>query len=160
MPLSLWPIALALSLAAFPALAQIFVGRVVSVQDGDTLTVLADGKQLRIRLAEVDAPELRQTYGSRARESLSELCLDKPAQVTIVQQDRRGAVGRVLCDNVDASAEQVHRGMAWVYQRQAHSNSPLYLLEDQAQRSREGLWAEAVPVPPWAFRANRRNYRR
>src|SRR4051794_27924497 len=42
-------------------------GRVVGITDGDTLTVLMDRKQIKVRLAEIDTPESRQPYGSRAR---------------------------------------------------------------------------------------------
>jgi endonuclease YncB( thermonuclease family) len=152
-------LALGLWLVASAVLAEPFPAQVISVHDGDTLTVVAQGKPLRVRLADVDAPELRQSYGLRSKQSLADLCLDKQAHVSVVSHDRSGAaLGRVVCDGVDASAEQVQRGMAWVYQRRASSASPLYFLEDQAQRAREGLWADRAPSPPWAYRANRRNY--
>jgi endonuclease YncB( thermonuclease family) len=153
-------LALALCLMASPAMGQTFSGRVVSVFDGDTLIVLAENKRLTVHLAEIDAPELRQASGARARESLAELCLDKTAQVRVVARDRHGnTLGRVHCDGVDANAEQVHRGMAWVYRRDARYPSPLHFLEDQAQRTRAGLWAEPSPAEPWRWRANRANWR-
>ncbi|MDB5821392.1 MAG: uncharacterized protein JWR21_96 [Herminiimonas sp.] len=41
-------------------------GRVVGVHDGDTITVLDVGKtQYKIRLAGIDAPELKQAFGSK-----------------------------------------------------------------------------------------------
>jgi endonuclease YncB( thermonuclease family) len=53
---------------------------------------------------------------------------------------------------VDANAEQVRLGMAWVYVRYAPKNSPLYELESAARAQRVGLWAEPTPVPPWEWR--------
>lgn len=48
------------------ARAEGLVGRVVGVSDGDTLTVLTEGKrQVRVRLAEVDAPGNARPYDSR-----------------------------------------------------------------------------------------------
>ena len=39
-------------------------GRVVGVHDGDTLTVLTAGNvQIKVRLVEIDAPELKQPFG-------------------------------------------------------------------------------------------------
>jgi micrococcal nuclease len=148
---------LALLFIAGPAMAQTLYGTVASVHDGDTVTVETGAGRFRLHIAEIDAPELRQSYGKQARQSLVDLCLDKPAQITPAGRDSRGSVGRLVCDGVDAGAGQVQRGMAWVYQRQARSDSPLHFLEDEAQRHRAGLWAEAAPAPPWNFRANRRN---
>src|ERR1035437_7705073 len=49
-------------------------GRVVSVADGDTLTILAaDNVQHKIRLAGVDAPEKRQPFGQCSRQHLEYL---------------------------------------------------------------------------------------
>lgn len=151
---------LALWIVASPAVAESLSGVVVSVHDGDTLTVLTGQQQLKVHLAEVDAPELRQSFGAQAKQSLADICFGKTALVSVLGHDPRGGtVGRVHCDGVNAGAEQVQRGMAWVYQRYASSSSPLYLLQDQAQRSREGLWADRVPAAPWAYRANKRNPR-
>ena len=51
--------------------AETITGRVVSVGDGDTITVLdADKVQHKIRLAGIDAPEKKQAFGNRSKESL------------------------------------------------------------------------------------------
>jgi micrococcal nuclease len=64
------------SLAAGFALALLstayggeLAGKVVRVHDGDTLTVLIDHRQIRVRLVEIDAPELGQAFGRRSRDS-------------------------------------------------------------------------------------------
>ena len=148
---------LACTLLALPALARAFYGVVVSVHDGDTLTVMAEDRTLQVRIAEIDAPDLRQAFGERARDSLAQMCLGKQAEVSLVGPQRSAAAARVLCEGVDAGAQQVERGLAWVSRRRGATASPLFLLEDQAQRSREGLWVDKAPAPPWAYRANRRN---
>ena len=92
------------------------IGHVVGVHDGDTITVLVDKQQIKVRLAEIDAPELRQPFGNRSKQSLSELCFQQSAKVELVAKDRYGrSVGRVKCGEVDAGAHQVALGMAWVY---------------------------------------------
>ena len=51
--------------------AETIVGRVVGIADGDTITVLdADKVQHKIRLAGIDAPEEKQAFGNRSKESL------------------------------------------------------------------------------------------
>lgn len=132
-------------------------GRVVAVADGDTLTLLVDRQQVRVRLADIDAPERRQAFGTRSRQSLHDLCHGKAAQVQDNGQDRYGrTIGQVTCGGIDANAEQVRRGMAWVYDRYARPDSPLYALQDQARSTRAGLWVDAQPVPPWDWRRAKR----
>jgi endonuclease YncB( thermonuclease family) len=113
----------ALAFVAHGAIAGEIVGRVVAIADGDTLTVLdARKRQHKIRLDGIDAPERRQAFGKRSRQSLAELCSGKAAIVQDQGKDRyRRTIGRVTCAGVDANAEQVRRGMAWVYKRYVHA---------------------------------------
>ena len=61
-------------LLASSATAAELHGRVVSIADGDTFTLLTPGKdQVKIRVAEIDAPESGQPYGNKAKQALSEL---------------------------------------------------------------------------------------
>lgn len=125
----------------------------MSVHDGDTLTVLVEKQQIKVRLAEIDAPELQQPFGNRSKQSLAELCFQVTAKVEQIARDRYGrSVGKVECAGVDAGAHQVATGMAWVYDRYSKSSSPLYRLQDGAKAARRGLWAESEPVPPWEWR--------
>ena len=81
-----------------PALAERIAGRVVGVADGDTLTMLTgERRQVRVRLAGIDAPERRQPYGTRARQALSALAFGRSAQVEVENMTdtgvRSGACG-------------------------------------------------------------------
>ena len=136
-----------------PVAAALIVGLVVAIADGDTLTVLnEDFQQVKIRLAEIDAPEKKQPFGSRSRQSLGELCHEKRAEVRIVDVDRyKRIVGRVSCAGVDANATQVRRGMAWVYDHYVKDKT-LYRLQDEARGAGRGLWADSAPIPPWNWR--------
>jgi len=144
---------LALLAAALPAGADLPV-RVVAVHDGDTLTVLADGRRrLRVRLTDIDAPELGQAFGMRAKASLSDLCFGKAAALEVRGRDRYGrTLARIKCGGRDANAEQVRLGYAWVYTRYAAADSPLYALQHDAVAARRGLWSTREPLPPWEWR--------
>lgn len=131
--------------------ARVIVGRVVGVHDGDTITVLDAGKrQHKIRLAQIDAPERRQAFGERSRQSLADLVFGK--EVEVVAIDRYGReVGKVQIAGLDANLEQVRRGMAWVYRK--YANDPAYFsAEIKARKAKRGLWAQPDPTPPWQFR--------
>jgi endonuclease YncB( thermonuclease family) len=146
-------VAIALSAGASAALAAEIRGKVVRVDDGDTLTVLAERREVRIRLESIDAPELGQPFGKPARKSLATLCAGKQARVTNVARDASAAAtGRVYCGRTDAGAHQVKTGMAWVYVRYADPNSPLYRLEYEARLKRLGLWSDVHATAPWDWR--------
>jgi endonuclease YncB( thermonuclease family) len=138
-----------------PAGAGELAGRVVKVDGGDTLAILDAGKQQRvIRLADVDAPEMAQRFGTRSRESLAGLCAGKTAQVEDRGLDAEGrTLGWVLCAGINANGEQVRRGMAWVDPHTAAPTSALYTLEGDARLARRGLWRDRRPVAPWVWRA-------
>jgi endonuclease YncB( thermonuclease family) len=96
-----------------PAWAEELHGRVMGIADGDTLTLLVNREQVRVRLAEIDTPELHQPWGSRARQSLSAIAFQQTATVVVQDIDRYGrTVGRVYVGALDVNAELVRRGDA------------------------------------------------
>ena len=153
MRLRRWMVGLVLSVLAIPGAADPLMGRVVGVTDGDTLTVLATGnRQVKIRLAGIDAPEHDQPFGQRSRQSLSKLAFGPTATVAVQKTDEYGrTVGTVTVGGVNVEAEQVRRGLAWVY-RHYTDDARLRALEAEAKAARRGLWADAQPMPPWEWR--------
>jgi len=151
---SLTTLYLALLLAISPAQADVG-GRVVSVHDGDTLTVLVEKRQVKVRLTDIDAPELKQPFGTRSRQSLAEMCFGKDASLDVRGRDRyKRTLAIVTCAGTDANAEQVRRGYAWTYTRFARADSPLIAIENEARSAHRGLWADPVAVAPWDWRRN------
>ena len=144
---------------SLPAWALEVAGRLVGLSDGDTITILtAERRQVRVRLGEIDTPESRQPYGNRARQALSELVFGKDVRVVVQDTDRYGrTVGRVFAGQVDANAEMVRQGAAWVY-RQYSRDPALLQLEAEAKAARRGLWElpEAEQTPPWEWRTAER----
>lgn len=148
------------------ALAQEFNARIIAVLDGDTVLVRRGGGTVKIRLAEVDAPEVAhagvgtpdpqkaQPYGEDSRRSLSAMVLGKQVDVVTLAVDQYGRlVAKLSMDGLDVNAEQVRRGMAWaaVGWRQS-GNHPLLALQAEARQARRGLWGQAQPVPPEIWR--------
>lgn len=134
---------------------------VVAIADGDTLTARCGApgayRQVHVRIAAIDAPERRQAYGQRSRQSLAQLCFRQTAAITPVDEDRYGrTVAQVTCQGRDVSAAQVRAGMAWAYTsyagRYPRLASEVETLERQARASRQGLWAQPRPQPPWQYR--------
>lgn len=136
--------------------------RVVGVTDGDTITVLTEQqRQIRVRLAEIDAPERRQPYGDRARQMLAGLVFERRVRLMVTSTDRNGRlIARVFVGSRDINAEMVRRGGAWVYGRYS-SDAELLRQEAAARTARRGLWALHEPerLPPWEWRESRRHSR-
>lgn len=133
-------------------LTTAFIAMVIGISDGDTLTVLREHEQIKIRLAEIDAPEKAQPFGTKSKQALSALCFGKQAEIIPQTKDRYGrTVARVKCDGHDASEQQVRDGMAWVFDRYVTDRS-LYQLQEEARSSARGLWADKYPIPPWDWR--------
>ena len=123
-------------------------GKVVKVVDGDTLTILVDNQQHKIRLSDIDTPERKQPFGTRAKQALSDLAFGKQARIVEVTMDRYGRiVGRVYVDGTDVNRELVAQGFAWVY-RKYSNDAELLELETQAREKRLGLWVDPNPIPP------------
>lgn len=129
------------------------VWRVVGVHDGDTVTCLDEtNTQQKVRLAEIDAPELGQDYGKVARESLAELVFGKTVTVQEEGKDRYGRwIAHMQVDGVDVNRRMVAGGNAWHYADYSRDQA-LETLQEQAQSQRLGLWAQPAPVAPWDFR--------
>ncbi|ECC1750574.1 thermonuclease family protein [Salmonella enterica subsp. diarizonae] len=132
-------------------------GKVIRVLDGDTIDVLQDKKPVRIRLANIDAPEKKQAYGRWSLNQLKSLIAAQPVTVTYTQTDRYGRIiGRVFTTNgIEASHFMVKSGAAWVYERY-NTDKALPALQREAQTQRRGLWTNQNPVPPWEWR-NKQN---
>ena len=152
---TLWLVAL-LALWVGVGHAEELSGKVVAVADGDTLTVLVDHHQVRVRLTEIDAPEKKQPFGTRSRQSLADMAFGKVVRVVTHGKDRYGrTLGRIYVGQQDINAEQVRRGMAWVYDRYV-SDRAIYQIQEEARAARRGLWRDQASLPPWEWRAAKR----
>jgi micrococcal nuclease len=154
--LSMVPGIVCLLLLVVPVLghAEQFTGKVVGISDGVTLSVLRDGKAVKVRLYGVDAPEQAQAFGTKARQLTGELVFQRDVTVVVHTTDRYGRlVGEVLLpDGRSLSHELVRGGLAWWYRQYASHDTTLAQLEAEARTAKRGLWADAHPVPPWEWR--------
>ncbi|MDQ8022207.1 MAG: thermonuclease family protein [Moraxellaceae bacterium] len=149
-------LAVATSFATGLVYAEPAVCKAVAIADGDTLTALCPGNvRVKVRLAEIDAPEKGQPFGQRSKESLSSICFGKQASVVEEDRDRWGrTIARVHCAGVDANAEQIRAGMAWAFTKYLTDPS-IAKLEQRAREQRAGLWVDPRPISPWRVAARR-----
>ncbi len=126
--------------------------QVLRVVDGDSINVRIDQTKYRIRLAEIDAPEIAQPWGEESKTALKDKVEGKQLALEIIDIDRYcRLVARVFLDGRQINREMVVEGHAWVYVEYLRDNS---LLEPEAaaREERVGLWASGDPIPPWKWR--------
>ena len=133
-------------------------GKVVAVEDGDSITILDKKKhQHKIELAGIDAPEDGQAFALKAQAFLSEQVMGQMVVVEGQRYDRNGRlIGKLLISGRDMNLEMLISGFAWHYKEYAAEQSDrdrqLYeSAEFYARKSKFNLWSDAAPVAPWQF---------
>lgn len=152
-----------LSVAQASGSSYKLTGKVVRVSDGDTVNLLVENKQERIRLASIDAPETAhgssqpgQPFGEASRKNLANYVAGKTLTVVCFEKDR---YERHICDipvdGTTANRLQVEQGMAWANQQAKGKylrDQSLPELEKNARQKKLGLWSEPGAVAPWEWR--------
>ncbi|MBN1184980.1 MAG: thermonuclease family protein [Bacteroidales bacterium] len=135
---------------------DIFNAKVIGITDGDTIVVLTENfQQVKIRLEGIDCPEMKQDFGTKAKQATSELCYDKRVIIHKSGTDRYGrTLAYVYIGDKCINKELLKLGMAWHFKRY-NSDKELALLETQAREQKVGLWAQQDPIAPWDFRVKK-----
>lgn len=141
-------------LAAASNVRAVVIGRVVHIADGDTLTVLVDQTEHKIRLHGIDCPEKKQPFGQKAKQFTLEHAAGKTVTVDVSDRDRYGRlVGEVILPGgASLNHALVEAGLGWWYRQYAPDDEHLRLKEAQAREAQKGLWSEPNPIPPWDWR--------
>lgn len=129
--------------------------KLVRVIDGDTFSLAAQGQVVRVRLADVDAPEHDQPHGDVATARAAELLAAGPVAVMAVAVDRYGrTVARVRAAGDDLAWRLVREGLVWPDCHQCGLDDRLYfaVYGSLARWSGTGLWVDAAPVKPATWR--------
>lgn len=130
------------------------------VLDGDTV-ILRGGKE-RVRLANIDAPEMSHGYGrpgqpfsAQAAKWMEKRIEGKEVTMRCPDQDR---YGRRVCDlflnEEHVNKELVRAGLAWANtaNRRYLRDKSVLDAQHEAQEKRRGLWAQGNATPPWRWR--------
>ncbi len=148
-------------ITSIPSLAfpQILTGKVISVADGDTITVLDNRhRQTRIRLYGIDTPEKGQAFGRKAKQFTAGLVAGKIVKVKIYDVDKYGrSVGVVFVHGRNVNEEIIRAGYGWQYRKYCRVSfcSKWLTIEQMARNVGLGLWRDKHPVPPWEWRKGR-----
>lgn len=144
---------LALVSLSLIACGQEIMGKIVGVHDGDSITLLtAEKQQIKVRLEGIDAPELRQAFGTASKQALSDLVFDKTVRLQVTGKDRyQRTLGDVFVGQTWINLAMVERGFAWHFVKY-NKDARLRTAETKARDACLGLWRNPAPVAPWDWR--------
>lgn len=125
---------------------------VTKVIDGDTVEIASGQK---VRLYNIDAPELSQDYGPEAAAELINLVEGRRVNLIGHGYDKYNrALGELLIGTVNINAVMVSRGAAWDSSHlNGRSDPRLHVKQRSAKSQSLGLWRSGFAEPPWEFRA-------
>ena len=131
-------------------------GKVVSISDGDTFTILTEEKiQIKIRLYGIDCPEKGQEFGQVCKEYLSKLIFNKLVEVENKGYDRfKRTLGVVFVNQINVNEKMLEEGMAWHFKKYDRSLR-WSLIEEKAKSEKRGLWSNPNFIAPWEYRKNK-----
>lgn len=142
----------------------ILSAKVIGIKDGDTVEVIdKQNNTVTLRLAEVDCPEKKQPFGTKAKQFTSDLVYLKTIKYIVTNKDRYGRyIAKIYFKNKYLSAEIIKKGMGWQYKKYSTSKE-LAKFEQQARSKKIGLWIDPNPIYPSEWRKakksrNRKSY--
>jgi len=142
-------------LLALSTTGYAWTGNVVGISDGDTIKVLHNNKQVKIRLHGIDTPEKAQAFGKKAKQFTAKMVAGKKVAVQETDKDKYGRTVAVITVNgKNLNKSLVASGFAWVYRKyckQSYCNAWLRL-EANARNKKLGLWHDPHAMAPWDWR--------
>jgi len=125
--------------------------KVDSVYDGDTVHVMLNGEDEKIRILGIEAPEMREgkksSYkGEDSKKYMQNLVEGKEVQLVRDSTTKnRGSFGRLLryiyINDVDMGQKMIEEGYAKVYRYSVFAKKQEYLnIEKQVQELEKGIW--------------------
>ncbi|MDH4119888.1 MAG: lamin tail domain-containing protein [Acidimicrobiia bacterium] len=116
---------------------------VVRADDGDSLRVLLEGTEERVRLLGINAPEKDECLGDESRQNLDAMVSGDV--VLGLEPDSRDQFGRLLAhvfvDDLYVNEAQVSDGLAIVLSDANTAQDRLVAAQERAERSATGLWS-------------------
>lgn len=134
-----------------------------SIYDGDTFRVQCDGREQKIRLCGIDAPEVKQPLGIESRDYLRSLIVQAKGQVIVIEMDRdryNRTVAEVLLESPSGEQsvqeEMLKAGMAYHYKQYSgncHNRDVFDIAEGIGKSQQRGVWRfPNGGERPWDYR--------
>lgn len=158
--------------SVMPTHAEYLSGTVIGVTDGDTLTLAqdTDRQHIKIRLADIDAPETYkyedeytsvragQPFGEESKHALTQVIKNRYVYATCYESDHwERKICTVFLEGNNINHWMIAQGWAWANRANSRyvRDPAVFQLEHRACLAQRGLWhQEQHPLEPWIFRKN------
>lgn len=136
------------------SVSHAWMGKATGNVDGDSIKVIKNGEQVKIRLYGIDCPEKRQAFGKKAKEKTGSLVAGKFVEVEKVSNYYGVEVAIVNVGGQNLNELLVKEGYAWVYDKFCKKQFCVEWreFEESARQQRLGIWQAPHIVPPWEWR--------
>ena len=136
-----------------------FRAKVIWIVDGDTLKIrkLDTEEVIRIRLADIDAPEDDQPHGVSSSVALHRMCFGKIVDIAARDVDQYGrTIATIFIEGKSINKIMVRLGHAWSMRECFLYDSTMLSAEQYARSRKSGLWRlpDEKITPPWEWRRN------
>lgn len=133
--------------------AETYTALCTKVSDGDTFVVKRKGKEEKIRIYGIDAPESGQDYGDKSKAALKKMIEGKKVKIEVKDVDQYDrTVAKVYLGKKYINLDMVNRGAAWHYAYYAKDETDLAEAEKKARAAKKGLWSGDNPISPYEWR--------
>ncbi len=130
-----------------------FSAHVMKVVDGDTIKILdRDFQSVLVQLNGVDAPELPQEFGEKARDALAKKVRNKVVRIVVADRDEMNRIAaEVFVGEQSINVWAIEQGLGW-YNHKYSKDDAKSVAETVAREDGRGLWSAENPIPPWVWK--------
>ena len=118
--------------------SEVVKAKVVAVYGGDSFQVLIGNKKQTVKLYEITAPSPKEIWGSKSKESLSLLLLNKNVSLEIKSQNSTGMSAIVYVGNENVNMKMINSGNVKFIGKDSKFNEA----QNKAKKNGKALWAE------------------
>lgn len=126
----------------------------MGITNGDTFTCLKENKQqIKVRLAQINAPENNQPIGQKSQQLLSDLIFGQLVTLKNMNTDRYGCtLAEIYKDKIHINTRMVYEGLAYT---QYQTDQFYTAVQNEARQEKRGLWADSDPIYPRDWHKNK-----
>ena len=120
--------------------SEVVKAKVIAVYGGDSFQVLIGNKKQNVKLYGITAPDQKESWGPKSKESLSLLLLNKNVSLEIKSQSNSGMSVIVYSGKENINMKMINSGNVRFIGKDAKFKEA----QNKAKKNKKGLWAKEM----------------